>query len=231
MFWEDACACPRCELPRKRARPRQRLELCADAEADPPNAGVSRPAPVGLATIEPLFVLERLAHIRCVLLTLSAPAGFPPIARASVRVSGSAVTVTCDTLASDESSGLFGGPGATGPDGHHLSLQLDLGEPLGGNTGGSVKTAQGYTYVRLPLQPVSEAKPALTQPQPLGGASASAPPDPEERSPREESGLCRRAAQQRRRERRELPGAALSCRRCGASWFAAPSTVRWSPSY
>lgn len=227
MWWDDSCACPRCVQPRKRRRA-PRPPIVALGAAQTSQAGGAERAGSGAAehaADEPLFVLERLAHIRCALLTLTAPIGMPHIVGAAVRVSGSIVTARCELAPSTEDAST-----ATEPRGP-LALRLDVGEPLGDAGGASVRTDGGFAYVRLPLGSAprpGSAGAAGALPGSAGGASAS-PFDPAQLSPREESGLCRRAALQRRRERRELPGAALRCRRCGAGWLCAPARVLSMP--
>ena len=227
MFF--SCNCPRCELPRKRPRRWQRpvTALCIE---EPRSGSVAAGTGGTEAATVPFYVLERLAHIRCAQLTLASPPGWPPIASARASVSGSVVTTECDL----QCGSLFGG--------RRLVLRLDIGEPLGAPAdGASIRTRDGVAHIRLALQP---PPPVLLPSVSSGGAEAMRREEAgdgclpekqllheqrEERLPREESGLCRRAAAQRRRERRELPGAEVHCRSCRARLLQLPPTVQAMP--
>ena len=103
----------------------------------------------------PLFVLERMAHIRCYCLTVRAGGGGArQLVGAAVEVHETVVAVSC-RFAGQEVS---------------CCLQLDLGEELEGRSGTMMcQVADGYAYVQLPLAekrgPVF-AKGATPLPQP-----------------------------------------------------------------
>ena len=103
----------------------------------------------------PLFVLERMAHIRCYCLTVRAGGvGARQLVGAAVEVHETVVAVSC-RFAGQEVS---------------CCLQLDLGEELEGRSGTMMcQVADGYAYVQLPLAekrgPVF-AKGATPLPQP-----------------------------------------------------------------
>ena len=134
----------------------------------------------------PLFVLERLAHIRCYCLTVrAAGGGARQLVGAAVEVHETVVAVSC-RFAGQEVS---------------CCLQLDLGEELEGRSGTmACQVADGYAYARLPLAPPPADGPAELR------VAAS-----EEMRLREEAGEYRRAAEMRRRERAALQGAWLRC--------------------
>mgnify|MGYP003684640695 CR=1 FL=1 len=216
------CECRECRLPKRRRRGQPVVTLCEELEP--------LPRTHSFTPNEPLFVLERLAHIRTALLTLSTPCGLAPIARATVEIHGQVVAASC-VLADSDGVTPADSSSALPP----LSLRLDLGEPVGDVASASVTVQNGYAYIRLPLG-ASSAFGAVTPPGLVDGLSANpgtcettSPFEPLQRSPREESGLCERAAFQRRRERCELPCAPIHCRRCGTYWLSMPSIIKSMP--
>ena len=123
------CECVAClpERPAKRGRrpwPRPAAQILATAPGE----------------AEPLFLLERLAHIRCFTLTLCGPPG-TQLLGASVRVSGTVVDALCELGAAEDACGL--------PE--RCLLRLDVGEPIDAAAVVTLSLADGYAYVRLPL--------------------------------------------------------------------------------
>ena len=102
--FNDGCVnCePRIKRSRRSAGPPVRFAVeCAEVRSAQPRAA------------EPLFLLERLAHIRCFTLTLCGPEG-ARLQGASVRVTGSVAEVLCELAPVD---------------GVHASVPAILGQP------------------------------------------------------------------------------------------------------
>ena len=160
---------------------------------------------------EPLFLLERLAHIRCFTLTLCGPEG-ARLQGASVRVTGSVAEVLCELAPVD-------GVHASVPE-PRLCLRLDVGEPLDAAAAMTISLADGYAYIRLPLLAdaagLLDRDPMLAEWElDLATRSAGSGADLQDRrigrDLREEAGLLGRAAALLRQERRALRGAMLCC--------------------
>ena len=186
------CECVAClpERPAKRGRrpwPRPAAQILATAPGE----------------AEPLFLLERLAHIRCLALTLAPPSADRRITRATVEIHNSVLTARCD-VATDAGPALA------------LALRVDVGEALA-PAGGEMQLADGYAYARLPLAPAAD------DPEELRVAAS------EEMRLREEAGVRRRAAAQRRRERAALQGAWLRCAACDAAVVQLPDRLASAP--
>ena len=186
------CECVAClpERPAKRGRrpwPRPAAQILATAPGE----------------AEPLFLLERLAHIRCLALTLAPPSADRRITRATVEIHNSVLTARCD-VATDAGPALA------------LALRVDVGEALA-PAGGEMQLADGYAYARLPLAPAAD------DPEELRVAAS------EEMRLREEAGVYRRAAEQRRRERAALQGAWLRCAACDAAVVQLPDRLASAP--
>ena len=131
--FNDGCVnCePRIKRSRRSAGPPVRFAVeCAEVRSAQPRAA------------EPLFLLERLAHIRCFTLTLCGPEG-ARLQGASVRVTGSVAEVLCELAPVD-------GVHASVPE-PRLCLRLDVGEPLDAAAATTMPLADGYAYIRLPL--------------------------------------------------------------------------------
>ena len=212
-FCVDGCA--DCEPRRKRSRRAAgppvhfAVECVDDGAAATPRAA------------EPLFLLERLAHIRCFTLTLCGPEG-ARLLGVSVRVTGSVAEVLCE-LAPVE------GVHATVPE-QRFCLRLDVCEPLDAAAATTMSLADGYAYIRLPL--LADTAGAIDRDPALGGAqdlatrSAGSGADLQDRrigrDLREEAGLLGRAAGLLRQERKALRGAMLCCEGCGDELLLLP---------
>ena len=145
----DPCECVRC-LPPKRRNFRCIGPRIVAVEALP-FALAKGGAPESPA---PLFLLERLAHIRTFCLSLRAPRGGAPLERVDATVQGSCVAVRCHA---------GGAPS--------YCVQLDVGEELDVRPrAASCAVSDGIAYLRLPLAPLPPPPPA----GPAGRAGESA---------------------------------------------------------
>ena len=193
--FNDGCVnCePRIKRSRRSAGPPVRFAVeCAEVRSAQPRVA------------EPLFLLERLAHIRCFTLTLCGPEG-ARLQGASVRVTGSVADVLCELAPVD-------GVHASVPE-QRLCLRLDVGEPLDAAAATTISLADGYAYIRLPLLAdtagLRDRDPMLAGWElDLATRSAGSGADLQDRrigrDLREEAGLLGRAAGLLRQERRAL---------------------------
>ena len=193
--FNDGCVnCePRIKRSRRSAGPPVRFAVeCVEVRSAQPRAA------------EPLFLLERLAHIRCFTLTLCGPEG-ARLQGASVRVTGSVADVLCELAPVD-------GVHASVPE-QRLCLRLDVGEPLDAAAATTISLADGYAYIRLPLLAdtagLRDRDPMLAGWElDLATRSAGSGADLQDRrigrDLREEAGLLGRAAGLLRQERRAL---------------------------
>ena len=156
---------------------------------------------------EPLFLLERLAHIRCYCLTVSGGPGVR-ISAATATVRGSEIDFRCSYEQPHAQASLFSLPGPAPP--VESRLRLDVGEALVAGSG-PCEVSDGFAYLRLDLDagPAAANASRAIASENLGLSEA--------RQLREDAGLYRRAAAQRRLERAALRGADLACRGCGAA--------------
>ena len=201
-----------------------------------PDEGADSPHP------EPLFLLERMAHIRCFCLTVHVNSGTTAatLTAANAVVQGSVVNLDCRFQEpGDESNS----PTATASE-TSCCLQLDVGEELDCNAPVTCTIDNGYAYTRLSLAPertldvsseTAAAATAYAQTRTVifwgksgGNVWGSPVPCPPKMSTsallagrssaklREEAGMLHRAAEQRRRERTALTGARLCCACCAS---------------
>ena len=202
MQWAEdpECRCAECKFP-----PSKRPRLRRQRASAPPEASEAVPGLSLQPSIppqhEPIFVLERLAHIRSLVLT-ACGAGGRPLLDAAVTVRGSEVELQCVQLTEE------------GVD-HVACLQLDVGEEVDSSSS-TLQLLGGFAYVRLPLGPLP--------PSPHDADEAR-----EASQLRGEVGLTCRAADQRRRERAQLRGARLRCRGCALSICRLQGDVRAMP--
>ena len=222
----------RCRPPKRRKFSNSKPAVTVESTVEPLHISIcSENLP------EPLFLLERLPHIRTFCLSLRGDDG-ARLEHAEAVVEGSSVTINCQ-LVSDLDASL-------------CCLRLDVGEELDERpNAASLAMMDGMAYARLPLAP--ETPPPAAEPVANGTAEARAatlaskanlpfaikwgkgagtgqwqqpipcpPPervflDAEKRCLREEVGMYSRAATQRRRERSTLAEAGLVCRRCASA--------------
>ena len=219
MFSFCVDGCVNCEPVRKRPRrsagPPVRFAVECVVDNGQPRAA------------EPLFLLERLAHIRCFTLTLCGPEG-ARLLGVSVRVTGSVAEVLCELAPVD-------GVHASVSE-QRFCLRLDVCEPLDAAAATTMSLADGYAYIRLPLLAdtagVLDRDPTLGGAQDLGTRSAGSGADLQDRrigrDLREEAGLLGRAAGLLRQERKALRGAMLCCEGCGDELLLLPQEDPWT---
>ena len=207
---DEDCRCAECKFPPmkrprlRRSAPTSALSLAVDAT---PFLSVATPS------TDPIFVLERLAHIRCLSLTVCGPGG-SPLLQAMATVTGSQVELRCLLGSTAEAFVELDSTGSGEATGSWSGLHLDVGEEIDGSAAG-VQLARGYAYLRLPL--------AVPPPLVLSEGEREASHF------RTEVGLTCRAAEQRRRERAHLRGALPCCRACGALICQLQGDVRAMP--
>ena len=153
--------------------------------------------------VEPIFLLERLDHIRCLSLTVCGADG-GPLCQVAAAVSGSEVELQCLQTNGDATKASSATPPPT-----WSCIRLDVGEEIASGSA-AVQLIGGYAYMRLPL-----AEP-LTVPE-------------LDRELRCKVGFTCRAAEQRRRERALLRGAKLHCQACDAPLCRLQGDVRALP--
>ena len=181
---------------------------------------------------EPLFLLERMSHIRVICLTVHAGEPELTLTAADAVAQGSLVSLSCSFEGAHDSDGL--------PTSTRTCLQLDVGEQLDCRTAVSCAVTDGFAYARLPLAPetlpdVSDSAPRAPAvktritifwgkagsrqwgtPVPCAPKSSSVLLRDASEQLREESGMLHRAADQRRWERAALADAQLHCAKCSA---------------
>ena len=158
---------------------------------------------------EPLFLLERLAHIRCFCLTMRGARGVRLVAASVAAAEGSAIVLRCNLE----------------PGGECL-MQLNTGEALDvGTAATACEVVDGYAYLRLPLAPDMSGGGASHDNEHVHANNVEHAPQ----QLREDVGLYHRAAEQRRREHAALACAQLRCRRCVRAAARGPNSPPVAP--
>ncbi len=204
------CLCPKCEPP-SRALKRQRRRRVGDASA----SEAAEPALVCSLAVapgasEPLFVLERLAHIRFFTLTVSSGSAELRLSEATLATSGSEIDFRCtyELAPGPEADGSIASAFAPAvlPPTDVTRLVLDTAEALE-EVVMRCDVSDGYAYARVAIKSDDggEAAPRTRDSGLVGSKKL-----------RDESGLYRRAAEQRRLERSSLTDCALICGACAS---------------
>lgn len=205
---EQACTMPDCRCVLCKFPPAKRPRRLSSAPA-----AISNLTPLGVApdfprtALEPTFLLERLAHIRCLSLTVCGANG-RLLRKVEAFVSGSEVELKCLQRA-DETGALHEIDGSVNLSDVWSYIRLDVGKEIAPSSA-AVQLIDGYAYLKLPL--VSSTLSTELD----GGLGCKA-----ERT--------YRAAEQRRCERQWLRGSQPRCRKCAALICSLNGNVRALP--
>ncbi len=219
------CLCPKCEPP-SRALKRQRRRRVGDASA----SEAAEPALVCSLAVapgasEPLFVLERLAHIRFFTLTVSSGSAELRLSEATLATSGSEIDFRCtyELAPGPEADGSIASAFAPAvlPPTDVTRLVLDTAEALE-EVVMRCDVSDGYAYARVAIKSDDGDDGGGGGGDGGGGGGGEAAPRTRDsglvgsKKLRDESGLYRRAAEQRRLERSSLTDCALICGACAS---------------
>ena len=225
------CVCLRCLPPRKRARRAAPVIDTVDrSNSSSSSASSAFWTPQRNTVEQPLFLLERLAHIRCYCLTVRGPRAAPLLSAEVRMVDSSVVELLCSYLREPQPQQHSAAAAAAAATAHLCRLRLDVGETLDsrGDDGSAIvcSITDGCAYIRLPLadEPRSRGSHVAADDDrhDLGGGGGGLVGVPSSdgrlsQQLREEAGLYHRAASQRAFERAALADVTLRCRKCAAA--------------